>query len=440
MQVYGSSAPVIAPPAPTVSLAPSPSTITAGSATTLTWSSTNATSCSATGGWSGTQATSGTASTGVLSATTTYNLTCVGSGGSKSVSTTVNVTTPPTASGSIYWGAFISGSDTYSSYYPGTTWGNTPWDSNTWNKFESNAGKKVSILHFGQPRPWLRAFEAGPLNLINARGAIPYLDMDSGINIDAGDGYNTTEMAKIANGAYDSSIVTWANAAKAYGKPFLYRWNREMNGLWYDYGKEESRNPGVFVRSWKHMHDVIAPIAPNVTWVWCPNIDPDNNKTALTQLYPGDAYVDWTCLDGYNMSTSTATSWRSFSNLYRSTYDKVVAMAPNKPMLIGEVSSREISGSKAQWITDMLKTQLPNNFPKIKAFSWFNWRINEDGQYNPWPIESSASSSTAPSNCADTETATCARAAFKSGVASPYYAPGGSYGNLPAGTKVMPLP
>ena len=31
-----------------------------------------------------------------------------------------------------------------------------------------------------------------------------------------------------------------------------------------------------------------------------PNVDPNNKYTPYDQLYPGNAYVDWTCLDGYN--------------------------------------------------------------------------------------------------------------------------------------------
>jgi beta-mannanase len=37
--------------------------------------------------------------------------------------------------------------------------------------------------------------------------------------------------------------------------------------------------------------------------VWCPNIDPNTNWGALDQPYPGDSYVDWTCLDVYNGNT-----------------------------------------------------------------------------------------------------------------------------------------
>jgi trimeric autotransporter adhesin len=85
---------------PTVSLSATPSTVSSGSASMLGWSSTNANSCTASGGWSGSEPTSGSASTGALSASTTYTLTCSGPGGSASQSVTVNVAAPvsPTVS------------------------------------------------------------------------------------------------------------------------------------------------------------------------------------------------------------------------------------------------------------------------------------------------------------------------------------------------------
>ena len=77
------------PTTPTVSISAAPSSVTSGSASTLTWSSTNVTSCNASGGWSGTKAVSGSQSTGTLTANTTYILTCTGTGGSANQSTTV---------------------------------------------------------------------------------------------------------------------------------------------------------------------------------------------------------------------------------------------------------------------------------------------------------------------------------------------------------------
>ncbi len=79
------------PGIPTVSLSASPTSVSSGSASTLTWSSTNATSCTTSGAWTGSKATSGTQSTGNLTTTSTYTLTCTGTGGSANASATVTV-------------------------------------------------------------------------------------------------------------------------------------------------------------------------------------------------------------------------------------------------------------------------------------------------------------------------------------------------------------
>ena len=105
-----------ATPAPTVSLAANPTSVTVGSATTLTWSSANATSCTASGGWSGSEPTSGSTVTGNLTANTTFTLTCSGVSGSSSQSVTVTVTgqstcptptppvvSPPAGTGQLYF-------------------------------------------------------------------------------------------------------------------------------------------------------------------------------------------------------------------------------------------------------------------------------------------------------------------------------------------------
>ncbi len=81
-------------PAPTVTLTANPTSITQGQSSTLTWSSTNATSCTASGGWTGTKTTSGTQAVSPT-ANTTYTLTCTGAGGSANQSVTVGVSANP---------------------------------------------------------------------------------------------------------------------------------------------------------------------------------------------------------------------------------------------------------------------------------------------------------------------------------------------------------
>jgi parallel beta-helix repeat protein len=76
---------------PTVTITAIPATLSvAGQGTTLQWSTTNATSCTASGGWSGSQALGGTTRF-TPSATTIYTLTCQGPRGSGQGSATVTV-------------------------------------------------------------------------------------------------------------------------------------------------------------------------------------------------------------------------------------------------------------------------------------------------------------------------------------------------------------
>jgi uncharacterized protein (TIGR03118 family) len=77
----GKSAPPAPPPTPTVALSVSPATITAGQSATLTWSSTQAVSCAASAGWTGSEALSGTqVVTPTAAGSATYTLTCTGAG------------------------------------------------------------------------------------------------------------------------------------------------------------------------------------------------------------------------------------------------------------------------------------------------------------------------------------------------------------------------
>jgi hypothetical protein len=74
---------------PTVNLRATPESVSSGASSTLTWSSANATSCTASGEWTGTLATSGSRSTGAVSADTTFTVTCKGAGGTASRTLTV---------------------------------------------------------------------------------------------------------------------------------------------------------------------------------------------------------------------------------------------------------------------------------------------------------------------------------------------------------------
>ena len=81
------------PPPPTVTLTASGTNVTSGSTVTLTWTTQNATSCTASGGWSGPQAVHGSFTSAALTTQTTFTFTCTGPGGNSQPQTvTVNIT------------------------------------------------------------------------------------------------------------------------------------------------------------------------------------------------------------------------------------------------------------------------------------------------------------------------------------------------------------
>jgi hypothetical protein len=92
-QQYGLYAVAVVYSAPTVTLTASPSTVTAGAATTLSWTTKDATSCMASGGnWIGSPAVGSDSVSLAVPSTTTYTLTCTGPGGMIAKSVTVTVT------------------------------------------------------------------------------------------------------------------------------------------------------------------------------------------------------------------------------------------------------------------------------------------------------------------------------------------------------------
>jgi hypothetical protein len=90
----GSASVVVAagPPVPTVNLSLTPASVAAGQPSSLTWSTTNATSCTASGAWTGAQSSSGSIQVSQASAGTYfYSLACTGAGGTASGAVTLAI-------------------------------------------------------------------------------------------------------------------------------------------------------------------------------------------------------------------------------------------------------------------------------------------------------------------------------------------------------------
>jgi hypothetical protein len=310
--------------------------------------------------------------------------------------------------------------DVYKSTNPGL--GDAPWDEMTWNLFEAHAEKHVSVVHFGQPPPWEQEFAASPLELTRKRGALPMMDMGTGYI----PGYthsnnepdNRVSLKEINEGTYDSYFEKWAEAAANYGYPFFFRWGWEMNGTWYKWGKDAAEKPTEYVQAWQRIHNIASKMgASNITWVWCPNVE-FSGSTPLAELYPGNEFVDWTCLDGYNKAEV------QFESLFKNSYTALTnSIAPTKPVMIGETATINGTGhfTGSEWIKNATQS-LPGSFPKVKAFLWFNWNIIQEGKEWEWPIELDGGQST-----------------FAWEIKTPYFAEN-EFGTAPALKAIEPLP
>lgn len=300
--------------------------------------------------------------------------------------------------GRIYWGAWIG---------PQFTGTEAPWDMQAVTDFQTLAGKGLSLIHFSSPWADCRSgpcvpykFPASPFDAIRAYGAIPFFSWGSSALP-----YSRTKLrfslSSIIRGAHDGYINEWAQEAKAWGHPFFLRFDWEMNGRWFPWSQNQNGGrPDLVVRAWRHVHDIFKAVgARNVTWVWCPNADPHGNFAPLAPLYPGNAYVDWTCVDTYNFDKP----WESFDQLVGPTYSLLARIAPGKPMVIGELASTEVGGSKAAWITALLTRDLPYRYPLVRGIVWFEKRSVK----HMWEVESSKAS----------------QRAFVAGIRRPIYVP-----------------
>jgi hypothetical protein len=259
-------------------------------------------------------------------------------------------------------------------------------DIPTLSHYENQIGKRASIVLWYQA--WdqnnqMQSFPTAQMEAVREHGSIPMLAWQP---YAFGGPLNqpSVSLAKIADGAWDSYLRQYASEVKAWGHPFFLRFAGEMNGTWTSWYEGNSGNSaGQFVQAWRHVHNIFTSVgATNATWVWCPNTE-DAYTTPLEDLYPGNAYVDWAGIDGYNFSIDLpggGRPWQSFSQIFSETYHHILRLIPpTMPIMIGETGSVEDGGSKSGWITDALSTQLPRNYPRIKSLVWFE---ESDGNLN----------------------------------------------------------
>ncbi len=186
----------------------------------------------------------------------------------------------------------------------------------------------------------------------------------------------TTLIFEILDGKYDDYLRKWAREAAAWGRPFFFRLDNEMNADWcpwsaFQYGKDAD----LYIHAWRHVWEIFREEgAENAIWVWNPNDTsfPNWRWNHHTRYWPGGKYVDWVGLTAYNLGNAyPGNTWREFREAYRPLYEEYRRLYPGKPLLIPEFASHDGGGDKARWIEDMFRA-LEEEFSEIRFAVWWN--------------------------------------------------------------------
>lgn len=182
-------------------------------------------------------------------------------------------------------------------------------------------------------------------------------------------------LREIADGRHDAFVRRWARDAKAYGQPMLLRFMHEMNGDWYPWAVGINGNtPAAYKAAWRRVWMIFRREgATNVGWVFSVESfagGAPTPRSKYNRYYPGDRYVDWIGMSGFNWANERFGGWLSFDRVFGRAYNVVKSF--DKPIMLGEIGVVSGDSRTAGWVRDALR-YAPKRYPRIKAMVWYDW-------------------------------------------------------------------
>ena len=282
-----------------------------------------------------------------------------------------------------------------------------PFNFATFDATATKIGSAPNVVgYFGG---WDEAFRPEAVTKAWERDTLPILTWESRPIGAANDVINEPdyELPGIIAGNHDDYIRQYARDIVATGLPLGLRFDHEMNGNWYPWAETNNdgssinnNNPGDYVKTWQHVHDIFEQEGANqlVSWIWAPNIVNNLNKEHrtvenLAGFFPGDDYVDWVGLSGYLRPPYKEENNFTFEYTFGQSLD-LLRQISDKPIFLAEIGASEIEGHKGKWITSLFENLAKPENNDIIGFSWFNLavtsKVEGERATNDWRIDSRA--------------------------------------------------
>jgi len=233
-------------------------------------------------------------------------------------------------------------------------------------EFEKEYGKKPHyVMVFVD---WGNFIEDDVFDSIDSAGSVPiitwepwYAHAKEGINYDG-----------LIQGEYNKYLEEFIKDITGYKNDIYLRFAHEMNGNWYPWavsriGAEKYKDMYRYIRDFFDKKGV-----KNVQWIFSINWQdvPQAKENNFVDYYPGNQYVDFLGIDGYNWGdTKEWSKWMSFKDIFSSSYFMITSRI-KKPVIIAEFGCAESGGNKTKWIKDALNNI--KSWDKIEGFVLFN--------------------------------------------------------------------
>lgn len=263
---------------------------------------------------------------------------------------------------------------------------------------ETQAGSRPALLMWYHEWHGSSPFPSVEAAWLAARGTVPVVSWEPwrppAVFGDIVVNQQRYQLRRIAEGAFDTYITRYAGQVRDYGGPLMLRPFHEMDGNWYPWGGLVNENtPADFIAAWRHVYELFRKAgATNVTWVWSVNHQsvPNTEANAVARYWPGNDYVDWIGISGFNWGRASPLSvWKGIDSVIGDRYAELLPY--DKPIALMETGAPEEGGNKAAWIAQTY-ARLLEAYPRIDAVIWYDRR---DSALRDWRIDSSAAATVA---------------------------------------------